>query len=121
MPSPCFTVSVDINALIETVRFEELCVGAWVNVLGYVRHWQHQHGHQNGSGHQDRYRSRYDQQQEVQRRQLLSGQAQNGPIPAETCPVYVDAVMLFSAGPFEIGEYERIVKDTQDIERRCAN
>ncbi|RAK95107.1 nuclear telomere cap complex subunit Ten1 [Aspergillus ibericus CBS 121593] len=31
------SVSVDINAVLETVTSEELRVGAWVNVLGYVR------------------------------------------------------------------------------------
>ncbi|KAL4761641.1 nuclear telomere cap complex subunit Ten1 [Aspergillus foveolatus] len=31
------SVSVDVNAVLETVTWEELCVGAWVNVIGYVR------------------------------------------------------------------------------------
>ncbi|PYI04865.1 hypothetical protein BO78DRAFT_430955 [Aspergillus sclerotiicarbonarius CBS 121057] len=31
------SVSVDINAVLATVTSEELRVGAWVNVLGYVR------------------------------------------------------------------------------------
>lgn len=28
---------MDVNAVLETVTWEELCVGAWVNVIGYVR------------------------------------------------------------------------------------
>ncbi|KAL4975065.1 CST complex subunit Ten1 [Aspergillus desertorum] len=31
------SVSVDINAVLDTVTWEELCVGAWINVIGYVR------------------------------------------------------------------------------------
>lgn len=31
------SVAVDINAVLETVTSQELSVGAWVNVLGYVR------------------------------------------------------------------------------------
>ncbi|KAL3477884.1 CST complex subunit Ten1 [Aspergillus californicus] len=31
------SISVDINVLLDTVTWEELCVGAWINVVGYVR------------------------------------------------------------------------------------
>ncbi|KAL4794185.1 CST complex subunit Ten1 [Aspergillus venezuelensis] len=31
------SISVDINAALDTVTWEELCVGAWVNAIGYVR------------------------------------------------------------------------------------
>ncbi|RAK88115.1 hypothetical protein BO79DRAFT_196167 [Aspergillus costaricaensis CBS 115574] len=34
------SVAVDINAVLETVTSQELSVGAWVNVLGYVRRYR---------------------------------------------------------------------------------
>ncbi|OJJ36654.1 hypothetical protein ASPWEDRAFT_50104 [Aspergillus wentii DTO 134E9] len=67
------TVSVDINALLETVTWEELRVGAWINVLGYVRRVQ---------------------------------------------SLYVEAIMVFPAGAIALGEYERVLQDTQEVDRR---
>ncbi|PYH99284.1 hypothetical protein BO71DRAFT_394613 [Aspergillus ellipticus CBS 707.79] len=74
------SVSVDINALLETVTSEELRVGAWVNVLGYVRR----------------------------------------PAPAALASevLYVEALMLFPAGPVALGEYERILHESLEVERR---
>jgi hypothetical protein len=69
-------VSVDIDAVLETVTSEELRVGAWVNVVGYVRRSTEQRG-----------------------------------------SIYVEAVMLFPAGPIVLGEYERILHDSLEVER----
>lgn len=33
-------------------------------------------------------------------------------------PVYVEAVMVFSAGAIALGEYVRILRNVQDVERR---
>lgn len=70
-------IAVDINPLLETVTSEELRVGAWINVLGYVR----------------------------KQRQ----------IPGEN-EEYIEAVMVFPAGAVALGEYERIVRDAQDVD-----
>ncbi|KAH8422815.1 nuclear telomere cap complex subunit Ten1 [Aspergillus melleus] len=71
------TISVDINAVLETVTSEELRVGAWVNVLGYVR------------------------------RSMNAGET-----------VYIEAVMVFAAGAIALGEYERILHESMEVERR---
>ncbi|PLB46882.1 hypothetical protein P170DRAFT_511551 [Aspergillus steynii IBT 23096] len=71
------TVSVDINAVLETVTSEELRVGAWVNVLGYVR------------------------------RSMIAGET-----------IYVEAIMVFAAGAIALGEYERILHESMEVERR---
>lgn len=73
---PVPSVSVDIDAVLETVTSEELRVGAWVNVVGYVRRSTEQRG-----------------------------------------SIYVEAVMLFPAGPIVLGEYERILHDSLEVER----
>lgn len=70
-------MSVDINAVLETVTSEELRVGAWVNVLGYVR------------------------------RSKNAGET-----------IYVEAVMVFPAGAIALGEYERILYESMEVERR---
>lgn len=82
------SVAVDINAVLETVTSEELSVGAWVNVLGYVR----------------RNRRSDDDDSAV---------SQSNPNP-----VYVEAVMLFPAGAVALGEYERILQEALGVERR---
>jgi hypothetical protein len=83
-PEPA-VVDVDINLLLETVKAIDLQVGAWLNVLGYVR---------------------------------------NRPFPAvETSPferksIYVEAVMIWTAGAIRIGEYERVLRDCKEVDRR---
>ncbi|KAB8071351.1 CST complex subunit Ten1 [Aspergillus leporis] len=67
------SISVDVNAVLETATADELRVGAWINVLGYVR--------------------------------------RAGP------SVYVEAVIIFPAGAIAIGEYERVLHDSLEVER----
>lgn len=67
---------MDINPLLETITSEELRVGAWVNVLGYVRK----------------------------------------PVQSTSKEDYVEAVMVFPAGPVSLGEYERTVRNAQDVD-----
>lgn len=68
-------IEVNINPLLESITAEELRVGVWVNVLGYVRR-------------------RIDRKEED----------------------YVEPVMVFPAGAVALGEYERIVRDAQDVD-----
>ena len=70
-------VEVDINPLLETMTSEELRVGTWLNVLGYVR-----------------------------RKEQTSGVRED----------YIEAIMVFQAGAVALGEYERIVRDAQDVD-----
>ncbi|KAL4919349.1 CST complex subunit Ten1 [Aspergillus aurantiobrunneus] len=84
------SIPVDVNAVLETVTWEELCVGAWVNVVGYVR-----------------------------RVPAAAAWGRKGAsIPASACDaVHVDAVIVFSAGAIDLGEYEQILCDLQEVER----
>lgn len=81
------TVSVDINALLESVTAEVLCVGAWVNVLGYTRNTSY-----------------------------LSRNRGDKVVPCAQS--HFEAIMVFSAGPVALGEYERILRDAQNVDRR---
>ncbi|KAE8364052.1 CST complex subunit Ten1 [Aspergillus caelatus] len=68
------SIPVDVNAVLGTVTADELRVGAWVNVLGYVRRVE--------------------------------------------SSVYVEAVMVFRAGAIAVGEYERILHNSLEVDRR---
>ncbi|KAL5336480.1 CST complex subunit Ten1 [Aspergillus crustosus] len=79
------SVSVDINAVLETVTWQELCVGAWINVVGYVR-----------------------------RSPAAAWDEKAASAPDS---VHVDAVVVFSAGAIDLNEYERILCESQEMER----
>ncbi|KAJ5852058.1 uncharacterized protein N7529_011443 [Penicillium soppii] len=93
-------VSVDINALLEEVTAEALRVGTWLNVVGYVR--------------------------EIESVQPISSfsstpedvdQPNERPSTVSPRPVYIEAIMIFPAGAIALGEYERILRNSQDVER----
>ncbi|KAL4780937.1 CST complex subunit Ten1 [Aspergillus varians] len=82
------SVSVDVNAVLETVTWEELCVGAWINVIGYVR------------------------------RTPTARWEEGASTPASVSDsVHVDAVVVFPAGAVDLGEYEQILCDLQEVEK----
>jgi hypothetical protein len=85
---PPATIPVDINLLLETIKGDEIQVGAWLNVLGYVREQAPQ---QNDS------------------RAL---------VPETEVSIYIEAVMVFSAGAIHVGDYERILRDSLEVDRR---
>ncbi|KAJ5677639.1 uncharacterized protein N7477_003272 [Penicillium maclennaniae] len=95
-------VSVDINAVLEDLTSEELRVGSWLNVLGYVRDTTPQPA---SSSSQE------------------GSQQSNETPPARLPPrpVSIEAVMVFPAGAIALGEYERILRNAQDVERRVHN
>ncbi|KAJ5575419.1 hypothetical protein N7450_009318 [Penicillium hetheringtonii] len=99
-------VSVDINAVLEDVTSEELRVGAWLNVLGYVRDAQ--------SPSLSFSSSQLDSQSQ-QPNEMTSAMVSTTVPPR---PVHIDAVLVFPAGAIALGEYERILRNVQDVERR---
>jgi hypothetical protein len=97
------SVSVDINAILEDLTAEELRVGTWLNVVGYVRESELVPPLSPPSSFPS---TRGDANRPNQR---LSA------IPPR--PVYVEAIMVFPAGAISIGEYERILCNSQHVER----
>jgi hypothetical protein len=91
-------VEVDINLLLARLKYTDVQVGAWLNILGYVRH-----------------RSALELESELEK--IGDKQRRRGgrePLPA----IYIDAVMILSAGSIRVGEYERVLTDAQEAERR---
>ncbi|KAJ5514735.1 hypothetical protein N7463_004287 [Penicillium fimorum] len=94
------SVSVDINALLEDLTAEELRVGTWLNVVGYVR-----------------------ESEPVPQPSSSYSTPENGSRPSQrpsTVPprsVCVEAIMVFPAGAIAIGEYERILCNSQRVEQ----
>lgn len=99
------SVSVDINAVLQDVTSEELRVGAWLNVLGYVR---------DSSTPTPSFSSSQPSSQQS------NGGSEFVTALVRVAPrlVYIDAVMVFPAGAIGLGEYERILRNAQDVERR---
>lgn len=96
-------VPVDVNAILEDLTAEVLRVGSWVNVLGYVR--------DSASPAVSFSSSQLDSQQDGE-------MSTTTPVKVPPRPVYIDAVMVFPAGAIALGEYERILRNSQDVERR---
>ncbi|CAG7927817.1 unnamed protein product [Penicillium olsonii] len=89
-------VSVDITGILEDVTAEALRIGTWLNVLGYVR--------------------------EIEPIQPTSSFSSNSgdamrQSTIDPRPVYIEAIMVFAAGAIAVGEYERILRSSQDVEQ----
>ena len=93
-------VSVDINALLEDVTAEALRVGTWLNVVGYVREIESVQPTSSFSSTPE---------------DVIRPNERPSKVPPR--PVYVEAIMVFPAGAIALGEYERILRNSQDVER----
>ncbi|KAJ5818691.1 hypothetical protein N7474_004282 [Penicillium riverlandense] len=89
------TVPVDINNVLESITAEDLRVGTWLNILGYIR-------------------------EESTPPASFTSSQEDVCVPRKvpSRPVYVEAVMVFSAGAIALGEYERILRNAEDVELR---
>ncbi|KAJ5959764.1 uncharacterized protein N7479_006914 [Penicillium vulpinum] len=94
------SVSVDINAVLEDLTAEELRVGTWLNVLGYIRELEPVPPPSSFSSTPDE-----------------ANRSSQRPSTVPPRPVYVEAIMVFPAGAIAIGEYERILCNSQQVER----
>lgn len=94
---------VDINVILESLKREDMQVGAWVNVVGYV---------------EDILKDGKREQGQEQGKAILV--KQNGNCAREApraMMVRVHAVMLWSAGAVKIGEYEKVLEERLKLER----
>ncbi|KAJ5084447.1 hypothetical protein NUU61_009026 [Penicillium alfredii] len=96
-------VPVDINAVLEDLRADDLRVGSWLNVLGYVRELKPPSPSFSSTPEDSK------QTPETPQSTICKVQSR---------PVYVEAIMVFPAGAIALGEYERILRDLQAVERR---
>ncbi|EEQ33821.1 conserved hypothetical protein [Microsporum canis CBS 113480] len=93
-------VEVDINLLLGDINHTSIQIGVWLNVLGYIRE----------DSFYDDYRRNKDESISKIREQKVQKTA--------ALPVYIQAVMILPAGSVRIGEYEKVLDDMQQVERR---
>lgn len=86
------TALVDLNLLLENLKREDIVVGAWVNIIGYVEEIMNKRAKVRG----------------------LEGNMGQGVIPRVNL-VKVQAIMLWSAGSIKIGEYERALTERLEL------
>ena len=82
---------VDVNILLENLKRDDIAVGAWVNVIGYV-------------------------EEVINKREKakdLRGNTAQGALSRMDL-VKVQAIMLWSAGAIKVGEYERALTQRLD-------
>ena len=79
---------VDVNLLLENLKREDIVVGAWVNIVGYIEEIMNK----------------------KEKVRVLDGNMGQGRIPRVDL-VKVQAIMLWSAGSVKIGEYERALAE----------
>lgn len=103
--SEASSVTVDINAVVDDLNSELVRVGAWLNVMGYIRELN--------TPTSSFTSSQLDSQ-------LEGSQSSLTVIPTKVSPrpVLIEAVIVFSAGAIAVGDYERILRQSQDIEQR---
>ncbi len=80
---------VDVTLLLEGLKREDMEVGAWVNVIGYVE----------------------DMVREGGRRMHRIPKEKGGVEVGGPVLVKVKAIMLWSAGGVKVGEYERVLEE----------
>ncbi|OJD10998.1 hypothetical protein AJ78_08137 [Emergomyces pasteurianus Ep9510] len=98
---PIPSISVDVNLLLESLEATDLQVGSWLNVLGYIRERLQP----------ETLSSAFNKLAHLSHRNLSS--------PSEvTRSTYVEAVMVFSADAIHLGEYERVLQDWVDADKR---
>ena len=79
---------VDVNLLLENLKREDIVVGAWVNIVGYIEEIMNK----------------------KEKVRVLDDNMGQGRIPRVDL-VKVQAIMLWSAGSVKIGEYERALAE----------
>ena len=83
---------VDVNLLLENLKREDIAVGAWVNIVGYVEEVMNKR----------------------EKAKDLHGNTGQGGNPRVDL-VKVQAIMLWSAGAIKVGEYERALTQRLDL------
>ena len=94
---------VDVNVVLESLKREDMQLGAWVNVMGYVGEVlrEGKRGQENG-----------------QRKTVLAKKKEDGvPGGPRAVRVRVQAIMLWSAGAVKIGEYEGSLEERLKMEK----
>lgn len=93
---------VDINVILGTICRDNLEIGAWVNVLAYVKLDQAENDTKRLSSERDRGKQ--------------SASGVTGQRGRPTISVKLQAVMLWTAGAIKIADYERAVESKMNLD-----
>ncbi|KAJ5085387.1 hypothetical protein N7532_010158 [Penicillium argentinense] len=115
-PAPFPSIRVHIAPIIEDVDPELLEVGTWVNVVGYVRNQDEFISYivdlaARGEALDDDRWLQYDNHG-------FWDDVNPWTDSVDGRPVFVDAMLVWSAGAVNLGEYERIQRNLHDLHRR---
>lgn len=95
-------VELDVRLLLESLKATDTCIGEWLNVVGYVTDRKSSSSVNKGS------------------RLEIKQKGQKGIAANDVVTVRVQAVILWSAGAVRLGDYERILNERKEVERRLA-
>lgn len=101
-PARTTVALVDVNVILESLKREDMEVGAWVNVIGSVEEVL-----------KDGKRRQGQEQGKAISMQKNGNCARERP---SAIMVRVHAVMLWSAGAVKIGDYEKVLEDRLKLE-----
>ncbi|OJD10219.1 hypothetical protein ACJ73_09883, partial [Blastomyces percursus] len=126
-PAP-FSIAVDITLLLESLTATDLQVGAWLNVLGYIRERRCPSPAATTATNKKVHPSPADRKrappQSLAADRHASVAGEGGSTTATGAPIarsiYVEAVMIFSADAVQLGEYERVLQEWEEADRRVA-
>ena len=94
---------VDVNVVLESLKGEDMQVGAWVNVMGYVEEVLKEGKREQGQ-----------EQGKTEQMKRKGHSVREGP---RVVGVRVQAIMLWSAGGVKIEEYERTLGERLKLEK----
>ncbi len=100
---------VDVNVVLESLKREDMQVGAWVNVIGYVEEVLKEP--ERGQ------RQEQEQEQEQGKTGLVMREGDRVCKESRAVRVRVQAVILWNAGGVKVGVYERTLEERLKLEK----
>jgi hypothetical protein len=87
---------VDVNLVLESTKSTDIEIGAWINVLGYVK----------SSSHGNKTK-------------IAAAEKKDG--IARSRRSLVKALMVYSSGSIDLGEYERVLFESKEAKKRLGD
>lgn len=123
-------MAVDVNLLLDDLNHMDVQIGSWLNVIGYVREKyvyrtvpvagpvsSRKAGKVRGAASNTSVRARTGGADRQENGNQKGVQAKNEQVKKYRS-IDVQAILVVPAGPVLIGEYERVLRDAQDVDKR---
>jgi len=98
-------IEVDIGNILESIQRDDIQIGAWLNVFGYIRQNRSSAPDTEAVGLSFHDNSLYEVSYGISKEQISRN-------------IYIDAVIVFPARAIRIDEYDRVVREAQEVDRR---